>query len=29
MVWLPALVFVIALAFWLLIKGVTPANATL
>lgn len=29
MVWLPALVFEIALAFWLLIKGVTPANATL
>jgi len=29
LVWLPALVFEIALAFWLLIKGVAPARATL
>ena len=29
LVWLPALVFEIALAFWLLIRGVAPARATL
>ena len=29
LVWLPALVFEIVLAFWLLIKGVAPAKATL
>ena len=29
LVWLPALIFEIALAFWLLIKGAAPARATL